>query len=163
MIPLVADFAVERKKWLSGEEMVDCLAVCQSLPGAIIINIGAYIGKKTCGFAGAVAAALGSVTPAFVTIILVMLFIDGLGENSRLAGALDGAKAAAAALVIVACLRIGKGAVNGLRDRILAAVSFAAVGVFGLPAAAAIGAGAVVGLISGALGRGAAKEGGKKP
>ncbi|MDR1571089.1 MAG: chromate transporter, partial [Clostridiales Family XIII bacterium] len=91
MIPLVVDFAVERKKWLSEEGMVDCLAVCQSLPGAIIINIATYIGKKTGGLAGALAAALGSVAPAFATIMLVMLFIDRLGGNSHLAGALDGA------------------------------------------------------------------------
>ena len=149
MIPLVAELAVEKKKWLSDEEMVDCFAVCQSLPGAIIINIGTYIGKRICGVAGSVAATLGSITPAFAIIILVMAIINGLGESHRLAGALDGAKAAAAALVLVACLRIGGGSIKKARDKALAAASFAAVGLFGISALAAIGAGAVAGIISG--------------
>ena len=43
MIPLIQRVAVERKKWLSEEDMIDCIAVCQSLPGVIAINVATYI------------------------------------------------------------------------------------------------------------------------
>jgi chromate transporter len=59
MIPLVMDLATEKKGWLSNDEMLVCLTVCQSLPGGIIINMASYIGRRLLGTKGMIAAAFG--------------------------------------------------------------------------------------------------------
>jgi chromate transporter len=150
MTALIVDFVVRKKGWLPEAEMIDCIALSQSLPGAFVLNVATYVGKRTAGFAGSVAAVFGTITPAFAVIILVMLFIGRLDGAAWLDGALDGARAAAAALVIAACLRIGGSAVKKAADWILAAASFAAVAFFGLSALLAIAGGAAAGLVLGA-------------
>jgi chromate transporter len=149
MTPLVVDCAVHKNRWISESEAADCLAVCHSLPGAIVINAGIYIGKKTGGVAGALAAVAGIVAPSFIVIILVMLLIARLGANVWLYGALEGAKAAAAALVIVTCLRVGKGIVKKATDFVLAALAFAAIAFAGVSALLVIAFGAAFGLARG--------------
>jgi chromate transporter len=155
MTALIIDFVVRKKRWLTEAEMTDCVALAQSLPGAIVLNVATYVGKRTAGFAGSVAAVFGVITPAFIVIILVMLFLGRMGGSVWLNGALEGARAAAAALVVIACLRIGGGVVKGAADWLLAAASFAAVAFFGLSALLAVAGGAAAGLIIGAVrGRG---------
>jgi chromate transporter len=149
MTPLVVDCAVHKRGWINESEAADCLAVCHSLPGAIVINASIYIGKKTGGVAGALAATAGIVAPSFIVIILVMLLIARLGENVWLYGALEGAKAAAAALVIVACLRVGRGLVKKATDFILAVLAFAAIAFAGVSALFVIAFGAAFGLVRG--------------
>jgi chromate transporter len=149
MTPLIVDCAVRKRRWISEREAADCLAVCHSLPGAIAINAGVYIGKKTCGLAGALAAALGIVAPSFIVIILAMLLIGRLGESPWLSGAFEGAKAAAAALVIVACLRVGREVVQKRTEILLAACAFAAIAFLGVSALIVIAAGAGFGLARG--------------
>ena len=152
MTPLVVDCAVRKRRWINESEAADCLAVCHSLPGAIVINAGLYIGKKTGGLAGALAAAAGIVAPSFIVIIAMMLLIGRLGESPWLLGAFEGAKAAAAALVIVACLRIGRGLIKKATDIALAVLAFAAIAFGGVSALAVIAFGAVFGLARGFLG-----------
>jgi chromate transporter len=146
MMPLVIEYAVRKRRWISENEGADCLAVCHSLPGAIAINAGIYIGKKTCGLAGALAAVLGIVTPSFIVIIIAMLFLERLGENPYVNGAFEGAKAAAAALVIVACLRVGKDILKRKADILIAVFAFAAIVFCGVSALIVIAAGAAFGL-----------------
>ncbi|MDR2131902.1 MAG: chromate transporter [Clostridiales Family XIII bacterium] len=151
MTPLIIDCAVRKRRWISEREAGDCLAVCHSLPGAMAINAGVYIGKKAGGVAGSLAAVLGTVAPSFIVIILAMLLIGSLGESPWLHGAFDGAKAAAAALVVVACLRIGGRIIKKAPDIALAAIAFAAVAFGGVSALIAIASGAVFGLVRGFL------------
>ncbi|MDR2295311.1 MAG: chromate transporter [Clostridiales Family XIII bacterium] len=151
MTPLVIDCAVRKRRWIDEREAADCLAVCHSLPGAIVINAGIYIGKKTSGLAGALAAAAGIVAPSFLVIIAMMLLLGRLGENPWLLGAFEGAKAAAAALVIVACLHVGRGLIKKATDLALAAGAFAAIAFGGISALAVIAFGAAFGLVRGIL------------
>ncbi|MDR2355693.1 MAG: chromate transporter [Clostridiales Family XIII bacterium] len=158
MTPLVVDCAVRKRRWISESEAADCLALCHSLPGAIVINAGIYIGRKTGGLAGALAAAAGIVAPSFIVIIAMLFLLGTLGENPRILGAFEGAKAAAAALVVVACLRIGKGLIKKATDVALAVLAFAAIAFGGVSALAVIAFGAGVGLVRGRVGgRGARK------
>ena len=68
MIPQIQQGVVKDKGWLSEEEMVDCIAVSQSMPGVIAINSATYIGRKTNGFSGAAAATIGVIAPSFLII-----------------------------------------------------------------------------------------------
>ena len=107
MIPLVLDLA-ERRGWLSNEEMVDCLAVSQSLPGGVIINMAAYIGKRLNGTSGMIAAVLGAVCPTAVVAVVIGLLLGNFSDNTYVLGAVQGAKAAAVGLVFAAFFKLGK-------------------------------------------------------
>lgn len=63
MLPLIQKAAVDDYKWLTEEEMVDCVAVAQAMPGVIAINTATYVGNRKRGFAGALFATLGVILP----------------------------------------------------------------------------------------------------
>jgi chromate transport protein ChrA len=64
MLPVIRRVAVEEKQWLSDDEMIDCLALSQSLPGMLAINAAIYIGNRQKGYIGAVMAAAGAILPS---------------------------------------------------------------------------------------------------
>ena len=75
MIPLMQKYAVDDQKWLTEEEMVDCIAISYSVPGVVAINAATFIGKKKYGMTGAVIATLGVTLPSLFCIIAIVLFL----------------------------------------------------------------------------------------
>ena len=100
MIPQLQQIVVD-KKWLEEDEMIDCIAISQALPGIIAINAATYIGMKVRGFRGAMSATLGVILPSFVIIIAVVTLLDSIGENTYIQGAFIGIKAAVCGLILV--------------------------------------------------------------
>lgn len=147
MIPQIQQVVVEDKKWLSEEEMIDCIAVSQSMPGVIAINSATYIGRKTNGFAGAVSATTGVIAPSFLIIILVVSFLGMVGENRYIQGAFTGIKAAVCGLIFLSAVKLGKQILTGPFQWILAVAALIAIGVFGVTAVWAVLAGAVIGIL----------------
>lgn len=147
MIPQIQQIAVNDKGWLTDEEMIDCIAVSQSLPGVIAINSATYIGKKIKGLAGAAAATLGVITPSFVIIILAVSLLGAIGDNRYLSGAFTGIKAAVCGLILVTVVKLGKQMLKSVFQWAMAIFSFAAIGIFGITAIWAILAGAVLGIL----------------
>ena len=108
MLPLIQDAVVEHKKWLSEEEFVDSVAICNSAPGAFTINASIYIGYRERGFLGATAAVLGMVTPS-VVIILILAYLILLGNNIMfLQQFFAGVRPIVAALLLDAGLKLRK-------------------------------------------------------
>ena len=68
MIPIIENICVERKKWITHEEMMDVTVIAESTPGPIAINCATYVGYKQKGIWGAIAATLGVVLPSFIII-----------------------------------------------------------------------------------------------
>ena len=147
MLPLIHKLVVDDKKWLSEEEAVDCIAISQALPGIIAINSATYIGKRLCGFAGAVAATLGVIMPSFIIIIAVVALLGTVSGSSAVNGAFLGVKAAVCGLIIVSAVRLGKKILKDPVTWSLAIVAFIMIAVFNITAVWAIVAGAVVGVI----------------
>ena len=147
MIPQIQQVVVKDKGWLSEEEMVDCIAVSQSMPGVIAINSATYIGRKTNGFSGAAAATTGVIAPSFLIIILIVSFLGMVGENHYIQGAFVGIKAAVCGLILISAVKLGKQILKGPLQWILAVAAFLAIGVFGITAVWAVLAGAVVGIL----------------
>lgn len=147
MIPQIQQVVVEEKGWLNEDEMVDCIAVSQSMPGVIAINSATYIGRKVNGFSGAAAATAGVIAPSFLIIILVVSFLGMIGENRYIQGAFVGIKAAVCGLILISAVKLGKQILKGPFQWILAIASLLAIGVFGITAIWAILAGAVIGIL----------------
>jgi len=160
MIPQIQQVVVKDKGWLSEEDMLDCIAVSQAMPGVIAINSATWIGKRIKGVRGALAGTLGVIMPSFLIIILVVTFLGAIGENRWINGAFTGIKAAVCGLILVTVVRLGKQMLKSVFQWILAIGAFLAIGVFGITAIWAILAGAVLGILynSFQLSRASAKE-----
>ncbi len=147
MLPLMQDIVVEKKGWMSEEECLDCIAVSQGLPGVVAINMATYIGQQKKGFAGALCATTGVILPSFIIIILIVELLQGIGENSYVQGALTGIKAAVVGLIGCAAYKVGKKVLKGPFQWIMAAGSFAAIGLFGVNAVYMILLGIAAGIL----------------
>ncbi len=77
MISLIRDIVLE-KEWMSEAELLNFIAVAESTPGPIAVNIATFIGSGEGGFAGAVIATLGVVLPSFAIILIIASMITGL-------------------------------------------------------------------------------------
>lgn len=71
ILPLLTSELVEKKKWITSEELCEYYALGASLPGIIAANTAIFTGRKLSGRKGAIAATLGIVTPAFLAIVLL--------------------------------------------------------------------------------------------
>ena len=78
MIPLIKESFVEKKAWLEESEFLDILAIAESSPGPIAINMSTYIGYKKYGLKGALIATIGVVIPSFVCIYIISLFFENI-------------------------------------------------------------------------------------
>lgn len=163
MIPQIQVMAVDDKKWLTEEEMIDCIALGQSLPGVIAVNMATFIGYKQRGVSGALIATLGVILPAFIAILLALTLLEYIGDNRFVEGAFMGVKAAVCGLIAVTAVRLikqmcrsaggeaagntGKGKIKVTFIVAMSVLSFIAVGCFGITAIAVILAAIVVGIV----------------
>lgn len=147
MLPLIQRAVVEDYKWMKEEEMIDCIAVCQALPGVIAINTATFVGYKRKKLMGAVAATFGVVMPSLIVIISAVLFLGAVGENSYVTGAFTAVKAASCALILYAAVKLGKQVLKNKFAWVIALVAFVMIAVFDVTALWAIVAGAAAGLI----------------
>ena len=97
-IPLIRD-VVMKFGWLSEETLLYFIAVAESTPGPIIVNMATYVGSNQGGFWGAVLATLTVVTPAFVIILLVVSVMDRFLKNPYVKAVMDGLKPCVAGIV----------------------------------------------------------------
>lgn len=148
MIPLIQDIVVDKKKWMTEEEAVDCIAVSQGLPGVVAINMATYIGQYKKGFLGALVATAGVILPSFIIIIVVIKVLAGLGDNQYVDGALVGIKAAATGLIAYSGYKVGRQVLKkGVFQWVLALAAFGAVAYFGVSAVWTIAVGIGAGLV----------------
>ncbi len=146
MLPLITKYVVDDEKWLTEEEMVDGIAVAQSLPGVVAVNTATYVGRKKKGAGGALAATLGTILPSFVIIILVSLFLDAFSGNAFVAGAMIGIKACAAGLIVLAGIRLGKDILKDGISIAIAVMAFVVVACLGSSVVYVILGSALVGI-----------------
>ena len=76
MISMIENNCVEKKAWITHDEMMDVTVIAESTPGPIAINCATFTGYKKAGFLGALVATLGIVVPSFIVIFLISMFLD---------------------------------------------------------------------------------------
>jgi chromate transporter len=102
-LPFLYEMA-DKEAWLNAEKIGDMLAVAQSLPGAVGVNLSVYTGFQCAGAPGGLAAALGLVSPSIITIIIVARLLSAFKENALVASLFSGLRPAGAALLSAAAL-----------------------------------------------------------
>ena len=102
MISIIEREVVDRYHWLEREDFLDQLAVAQSLPGILAVNIAVAVGDKLRGRAGAVSAALGTILPSFLIILAIAIFLtpESINNNPVLTKIFKGIRPAVVALII---------------------------------------------------------------
>ena len=108
MLALIEDICVEKKKWITHEEMMDITVIAESTPGPIAINLATYVGYKLRKIPGALVATLGMVMPSFCIVFLISQFLDRFLEIKWVSSAFQGIKIAVAILIIDAAVKMIK-------------------------------------------------------
>ena len=108
MISMIEANCVERKKWITHDEMMDITVIAESTPGPIAINCATFTGYKKAGTAGAVVATLGMIVPSFTVIYLISMLLDNFLELTLIANAFKGIKIAVGFLILDAAITMVK-------------------------------------------------------
>ena len=106
MLSLIEDEIVNKKKWLGQEEFVDGMAIAQSTPGVLAVNISLITGYKIAGFVGM----LGAVLPSFFIVLFLSQVLLAYGNHPIVVAIFNGVKPAVTALILISVYRIGKSA-----------------------------------------------------
>lgn len=147
MIPLLQGIVSDRKKWMTADETVDCIAVAQSLPGVIAINMATYVGHRKKGIPGAVIATTGIMLPSLISIILVIEVLKGIGDNRYINGALTGIRAAATGLIAYSAYSVGTKVLKDTFCWIIAAAAFILITFFDVSVVYVVVGSIIAGLI----------------
>ena len=107
MLPLIQS-EVTAKGWIDPAALVDFIAVSESTPGPIAVNMATYIGSELGGVPGAVCATLGVVLPSFVIILIVAKCFERFRKSRAIQGAMSGLKPAVVGLIATAVVSVGK-------------------------------------------------------
>ena len=108
MIALIEDICVEKKKWITHDEMMSLTVIAESTPGPVAINCATYVGYKQKGIAGAIAATIGMIVPSFIIIFLITGVLDRFLEIQWVARAFAGIKIAVGILIVDAAFKLIK-------------------------------------------------------
>lgn len=106
MISLIENDCVEKKKWITHDEMMDVTVIAESTPGPIAINCATYVGYKKGRLPGAILATLGVVLPSFIIIFLISKFFDKFLEIAWIVNAFRGIKIAVGILIVDAAVKM---------------------------------------------------------
>ena len=99
MLSVIEDECVERKQWITRDEMMKITVIAESTPGPIAINCATYIGYQRAGVPGAIFATLGVVIPSFGVIYIISTFLDDFLEYEIVAKAFKGIKIAVGLMI----------------------------------------------------------------
>lgn len=99
MMPMIQKELIEKRKWMTEEELLDYYAVGQSTPGIVAVNVSTFVGYKQFGIPGGFIATLGMITPSIAIIMIIATFINSIQDYPYVQKALKGINVAVAALL----------------------------------------------------------------
>jgi chromate transporter len=112
-LPFLYDMG-ERTGWFSAQQVADMLAVSESTPGPIGINMAVYTGFTSAGIGGSICALAGIVTPSIIVIILIAAFLKAFHNNRYVQGVFYGIRPTSTGLIAAAGLTVAVGALLNL-------------------------------------------------
>lgn len=112
MISIIEREIVDRHKWIAREDFLDLLAVAQSLPGILAVNIATAVGDRLRGTRGGIVAAAGTILPSFLIILTIAIFLtpDMIKNNRVISSVFMGIRPAVVALIIAPVITSAKAA-----------------------------------------------------
>ena len=114
MIPLIQNEAVDKRHWVTEDDILEVVAIAESTPGPIAINSATFVGYKAAGVLGSMCATLGVVLPSFVIIFLISFVMQEFREVQAVQYALNGIRVGVLALLVKALWNMYKKSPKGL-------------------------------------------------
>ena len=107
MIPIIQR-EMSKRGWISDDELPDIVALSQSAPGVMAVNISIFAGYRLRGIPGSVAATLGSVTPSFIIILAIAMFFSAFRDNPWVERAFKGIRPVVISLILVPMINMAR-------------------------------------------------------
>ena len=166
MLPILQRDIIEKYGWATEEEVMDYYAMAQCLPGIIMVNTSAFIGRKLKGIKGGIVAAVGSTVPSLVIITLIAMFLSAFTHYSVVQDAFAGVRVCVVILIVNAVVKLWKSAMVDWKCFFLIFLPICALSLFTdvspvlLEVAAAVAGVAISVISSKCAGRGEEARGG---
>ena len=109
-LPFLYEMSSRHPEWFSGADIADMIAISESTPGAIGINMSTYAGFRTAGIPGGLLASLALALPCVIIILIIARFLNRFRDNKLVDGAFYGLRPASIAMISVAGLNVARGA-----------------------------------------------------
>ena len=132
MIPLIQNEAVEKRHWVTDDDILEIIAIAESTPGPIAINSATFVGYKAAGVLGSVCATLGVVLPSFVIILLLSYVLQQFQEIQAVQYAFNGIRAGVLALLVNALWKMYKKSPKGWPAYVVMGASFVLTAIFNI-------------------------------
>ncbi|MEA4964802.1 MAG: chromate transporter [Oscillospiraceae bacterium] len=126
MLPILQREIVEKRHWVTDEEITDYFAIGQCTPGIIAVNTATFVGQKMAGIAGGILATLGVVFPSLVIITALAGLISGFADLPVVQNAFAGVRICVCVLIFNTVLKLLKGAIVDLKTGVIFAAVFLA-------------------------------------
>ena len=114
MIPLIQESVISLN-WLTEEEILNFIAISESTPGPIAINLATFVGYSQCGILGAIVATIGVVLPAFVIILIISIFAKNILALTPVQAILNGIRPVITALILSASFTLFLSIILGIK------------------------------------------------
>ena len=147
MLPLIQREIVEKRKWITNDDILEVVAIAESTPGPIAVNSATFVGYRTGGFSGALLATLGVVLPSFAVILAISFVLREFESLKAVQYAFSGIRAGVLALVLKALWSMYKQSPKNAVSYALMAIAFVLVAFLGADVLPVIIGCAAVGLI----------------
>ena len=147
MLPMMSKEFSEDRKWVSEEEMVDIVAIVQSVPGIIAVNMAILTGSRVAGLPGVLVASVGVVLPPVIVITLLAALFSQFSGNATMDHIFLGVRAAVSALILLSVIKMSRSVLKTLAAKVIALSGFLLLVVFSVDAVGMIVGAAVVGLV----------------
>ena len=124
IIPLLKTEFADKCRYIEESEIIDMVAVSQSLPGVISVNCCLMVRYRVRGARGALVAAMGVILPSMITLSFVTYFYSMFRDNAYVAAALNGVRACVVGLMLDAVLRMQRQSVSGVVPWVVLGIAF---------------------------------------
>jgi chromate transporter len=123
MVAHIRELSTERHQWIDETDFKNGVALCQSIPGAIVMQVAAYVGLKVRGISGALAAYIGFGLPAFILMLILSALYARFNSLPKFISLFNGLQVIVVAIIFNAVLSFGRNIVNDYRNIIVALLS----------------------------------------
>jgi|APHig6443717817_1056837.scaffolds.fasta_scaffold31842_2 chromate transporter len=147
MLPLLSHEIVERRAWITEDELMDAYALSQCVPGVIAVNTAAFVGQKRGGWGGAAAAVLGVIAAPIVAILLVATVLMQFWNSPTMVSVFNGVRVAVAAVITSAVVQLIRANVKNWLGIALCVVGFVMIAILHLSPVYVVLLAVVVGLV----------------
>ncbi|KKI89442.1 chromate transporter [Bacillus sp. SA1-12] len=147
MLPIIEKEVVHKRNWAKSEDLTDVFAIAGTVPGAIAVNAATFVGHRIAGLRGAIAAALGTLTPTFIIVLFLSSMLASFQENPHVEAAFYGIRSATVALIVYAGIKMSRTSLIDKTTSLLAGSMFIAMLFFHWHPVFIILIGAILGIL----------------